>query len=255
MILKVRGISFKYKSKPVLENVHFEVGSGELLAILGPNGVGKTTLLKCLNAMFKPENGAVFVGDKNLYELSRKEIANNLAYVAQRSEVGRLTAFDAILLGRKPYIGWRVGKEDLKKVDAVIHTLKLEDLSLRFLDEMSGGELQKVSIARALVQEPQILLLDEPTSSLDLKNQQEVLKTIRNIVADHDISAVMTMHDINAALKFADKVLFMKDGGIVAASSKEDISAPLIEEVYDLPVEVVYLQEGNNKKMPVVLPV
>jgi iron complex transport system ATP-binding protein len=142
-----------------------------------------------------------------------------------------------------------VSREDLKKVDAIIKTFGLEELSLRFLDEMSGGELQKVSIARALVQEPEVLLLDEPTSSLDLKNQQEILETIRHIVTGHGMAAVMTMHDLNSALRFADKVLFMRNGEIYSASKRAEVTPEVVEAVYGLPVTIEQVR-GH----PVVMP-
>ncbi|MFP4481961.1 MAG: ABC transporter ATP-binding protein [Thermovirgaceae bacterium] len=238
MILSVNNVRFSYKSRPVLNRVSFALKRNELLAILGPNGVGKTTLLKCINAVLRPQGGAILVADRDLLSLSRMEIARYIAYVAQKTEAGRLTAFDAILLGRRPHIRWKVGGNDLKKVDAIIKTFGLEDLSLRFLDEMSGGELQKVSIARALVQEPEVLLLDEPTNSLDLKNQQEILETIRHIVTGHGMAAVMTMHDLNSALRFADKALFMKNGEIYAASERAEITPEVVEAVYGLPVTI-----------------
>lgn len=249
MILSVNNVQFSYKSRTVLNRVSFALKRNELLAILGPNGVGKTTLLKCINAVLRPQGGAIFVDDRDLLKLSRMEIARNIAYVAQRTETGRLTAFDAILLGRRPHIRWKVSREDLKKVDAIIKTFGLEELSLRFLDEMSGGELQKVSIARALVQEPEVLLLDEPTSSLDLKNQQEILETIRHIVTGHGMAAVMTMHDLNSALRFADKVLFMRNGEIYSASKRADVTPEVVEAVYGLPVTIEQVR-GH----PVVMP-
>jgi iron complex transport system ATP-binding protein len=249
MILSVNNVRFSYKSRPVLNSVSFSLKKNELLAILGPNGVGKTTLLKCINAILRPQGGSVLVGDRDLLSLSRMEIAKDIAYVAQRTETGRLTVFDAILLGRRPHIRWKVGREDLKKVDAIIRTFGLEDLSLRFLDEMSGGELQKVSIARALVQEPEVLLLDEPTSSLDLKNQQEILETIRHIVTGHGMAGIMTMHDLNSALRFADKVLFMKNGEIYSASERAEITPEVVEAVYGLPVTIEQVR-GH----PVVMP-
>ncbi|HAA47334.1 MAG TPA: iron ABC transporter ATP-binding protein [Synergistaceae bacterium] len=249
MILSVNNVRFSYKSRPVLNSVSFSLKKNELLAILGPNGVGKTTLLKCINAILRPQGGSVLVGDRDLLSLSRMEIAKDIAYVAQRTETGRLTVFDAILLGRRPHIRWKVGREDLKKVDAIIRTFGLEDLSLRFLDEMSGGELQKVSIARALVQEPEVLLLDEPTSSLDLKNQQEILETIRHIVTGHGMAGIMTMHDLNSALRFADKVLFMKNGEIYSASERSEVTPEVVEAVYGLPVII-----EKVRGQPVVMP-
>ena len=147
MILDVRDVSFRYNSRPVLEGVTFSLGRNELVAVLGPNGVGKTTLLKCLNGILRPATGAIRVGERDLLRMKKLEIARDLAYVAQQEQGGRLTAFDAILLGRRPHITWKVGREDIRKVDAIIRTLGLEHLSLRHLDEMSGGELQKVCIA------------------------------------------------------------------------------------------------------------
>ncbi|HOB18540.1 MAG TPA: ABC transporter ATP-binding protein [Candidatus Methanoculleus thermohydrogenotrophicum] len=238
MILEVDGVVFTYRSAPVIQDITFDLRPHQTLAILGPNGVGKTTLLKCMNAILKPKAGSIFVEGLDLLSADRMEIARRMGYVPQRSEAGRITAFDAILLGRRPHIGWNVSERDLQIVEAAIRMLRLEDLSLRYIDEMSGGELQKVSIARALVQEPRVLLLDEPTSSLDLRNQIEILEIVRSVVAEHDVAAVMTMHDLNMALRYADRFIFLKDGLIHAAGGPEVVTAETIEEVYGVPVVV-----------------
>jgi len=249
MILNVAGVSFRYNSQPVLKEIEFGLDKNEILAILGPNGVGKTTLLKCINAMLRPKQGAVFVDDKEVLRLDPMGIARRIGYVAQRNETSRLTAFDAILMGRRPHINWRTTQKDLKIVDAAIKRLGLERLAMRYIDQMSGGELQKVAIARALVQEPKLLLLDEPTSSLDLKNQVEILKIIRRVVNEHDVAAVMTMHNLNTALSHADKFLFLKDGSIYAAGRTREVTADMIQAVYGLPVEIHH-HRGN----PLVIP-
>lgn len=250
MILDVNNVTFSYNSRPVLSDVSFRLKNNELLAILGPNGVGKTTLLKCLNCILRPSGGGIMVEDRDLLLMGRMEIARDLAYVAQQNQGGRLTAFDAILLGRRPHIKWRVGREDVCKVEAIIRVLDLEYLSLRHLDEMSGGELQKVSIARAIVQEPRVLLLDEPTSSLDLRNQQEILATVRHIVTGHGMAAIMTMHDINSALRFADKFIFLKGGGIYAVTDLAGITSEIISDVYGISVAI-----ENVRGYPVVVPI
>ncbi|MFH0968475.1 MAG: ABC transporter ATP-binding protein, partial [Methanobacteriota archaeon] len=195
MILNVEELQFLYRNREVLESVAFEVNHGEIVAILGPNGVGKTTLLKCLNRILRPKTGQIYLDGSEIGDLDTLEIARRAGYVPQRVETGRLTAFDAVLLGRRPHIIWDVTSRDLSIVDAIFTRFSMEHLRLSYIDEMSGGELQKIAIARALVQEPRILLLDEPTSSLDLKNQVEILSTIVNIVREHGIAAVMTMHD------------------------------------------------------------
>jgi len=249
MILHVSGLAFTYNSHPVLEEIEFSLAEGELLAILGPNGVGKTTLLKCMNAIHKPTGGAVYVHQRSVSDLSPRDIARDVAYVAQRSETARFTVFDTVLMGRKPHIRWKVSDADVKIVEAALNRLHLNSLRLRYIDTLSGGELQKVSVARALVQEPQLLLLDEPTSSLDLKNQIDILTMIRRVVDEHNIAAVMTMHDLNTALHFAHKFLFLKGGRIHSVGNIEEMTAEMIESVYGLPVAV-----HHHAGRPLVVP-
>lgn len=240
MMLEVKDIRVGYNgSGLVLEDLGFTVGAGEILAILGPNGVGKTTLLRCINAMIRPKTGSVMVEGADVFDMSVGQIARRLGYVAQRNEAGRMTTFDAVLLGRKPHMGWKVGHEDLHKVSAALHQLGLEHLAMREIDRMSGGELQKVCIARAIVQEPRVLLLDEPTSSLDLKNQLEILGTIRRVVKEHQLAAVMTMHDLNLALRFVDRFLFIREGRVFASGRPDEISAEMVAAVYGVRVDIL----------------
>ncbi|MDN5341001.1 MAG: iron complex transport system ATP-binding protein [Euryarchaeota archaeon] len=238
MILDVDGVAFTYRSSPVIRDITFDLRPHQVLAILGPNGVGKTTLLKCMNAILRPKAGSVLIEGADLLTADRMEIARKVGYVPQRCEAGRMTVFDAVLLGRRPHIGWDVTEKDIRIVEAAIRMLHLEDLTLRYIDEMSGGELQKVSIARALVQEPRVLLLDEPTSSLDLKNQIEILGIVRQVTAEHDVAAVMTMHNLNMALRYADRFILLKDGVIHAAGGPDVVTPETIEAVYGVPVTV-----------------
>jgi iron complex transport system ATP-binding protein len=248
-MLQVDNLCFTYKSERILENISFFLHPKEMLAIMGPNGVGKTTLLRCLNRIIKPKSGVVMVQTQDISKLSRKAIAKKIGYVAQDSENCRLTAFDAILLGRIPHMKWGVTAHDLHMVNAVIEQLNLQKLSLRYIDEMSGGERQKVSIARAIVQEPDILVLDEPTSSLDLKNQIEILKLLQTVMREHPVSSIITMHDINMALRFADRFIFIKHGKIHACGDKHSITKELISDIYDIDVSIQFYNG-----YPVVVP-
>ncbi|ETA66831.1 ABC-type cobalamin/Fe3+-siderophore transport system, ATPase component [Methanolobus tindarius DSM 2278] len=250
MILEVDGVEFQYKSKEVLKEIKFELKKNEILSILGPNGVGKTTLLKCMNAILKPKRGTVLIEDEDVLKLEQIEIARRLGYVPQRCEPARLTAFDAILLGRMPHIKWNITTEDVMIVEDTIKKLNLDEMALRYIDELSGGELQKVGIARAIAQNPKLLLLDEPTSSLDLKNQLDILDTVRDVVRKENVSAIMTMHDLNLAFRYSDKFLFLKNGTIFAAGRMEDITSDIIKEVYGVPVTI-----QNYQNVSVVIPV
>lgn len=241
MILTIEQLAFGYNGHRILTDINLNVRPGELLAILGPNGVGKTTLLKCVNTIHRPGKGSILVEDRNVLQMSLAEIALGIGYVAQRSEATRMTVFDAVLMGRKPHIRWRLAERDMEIVEAALQQLDLAPLSLRHINELSGGELQKVAIARALVQEPRLLLLDEPTSSLDLRNQINILSIIRKIVDSHRIAAVMTMHDLNSALRYADRYCFLRNGSVHATCDRSTISADIIEEVYGLPVSIHHI--------------
>jgi iron complex transport system ATP-binding protein len=239
MTLDVRDIRIGYDGRIVLHDLCFTVSQGQVLTILGPNGVGKTTLLRCINAMLRPETGAVLIENSDVFRMRAGDIAKHMGYVAQRNDAGRMTAFDAVLLGRKPHLRWSVSDHDLRKVDAALNQLDLQHLALRHINEMSGGELQKVCIARALVQEPSVLLFDEPISSLDLKNQLEILQTIQHIVHEHQLTAVMTMHDLNMAVRFSDAYVFLKEGKILRCGDQADLTPEIIQKVYGVEVDIL----------------
>lgn len=247
--LSARDIRYGYNGQPVLRGVEFGVAAGEVLAVLGPNGVGKTTLLRCLNALCRPTGGVVEVEGVDVLRMGAAEVARRVGYVSQRGEPSRMTAFDAVLLGRLPHIAWRARDHDLALTTAALARVGLEHLALRTIDRMSGGELQRVCIARALVQEPSVVLLDEPTSSLDLKNQIDILRTVRDLARGHGVAVVMTMHDLNTALRFADRFLFLKDGKVFALCGREEVTAAMVEEVYGVAVDLLH-----HRDVPVVVP-
>lgn len=250
MILSVSELAFNYPSHSVLKEINFSICKGNFLAVLGVNGAGKSTLLKCINRVLKPCAGAVFIQNDEAGKLSRREIAKRIGYVAQRQESVSMTVFDAVLMGRKPYIQWEASPRDLEITHKALKMLELEEYSLRYLNELSGGEQQKVVLARALAQEPDLLLLDEPTSSLDLKNQLEVVRIIKRVVRNQQISAVVSMHDLNLAIRFADKFLLLKNGEIFAAGGLEVMTPKSIESVYSISVKI-----NEIEGIPVVVPV
>ncbi len=250
MILSVNDIRFSYNSHAVLDDVSFCVGKGSVLAILGVNGAGKSTLLKCLNRILHPQAGSVLLGEENLFKLSQDAIARRMGYVPQQHNPPRLTVYEAVLLGRRPHMGLTVGKADYAIVERTLERMGLSTLALRPVSDLSGGEMQKVMIARALAQSPTILLLDEPTSNLDLKNQMDVMGLIRTVVSDGELMAVIAIHDLNLAVRFADQFLFLKDHCVHALVSRDDLNAGIIEQVYGLKVMMAEVA-GRRVVVPV----
>jgi iron complex transport system ATP-binding protein len=250
MKLTVDGISFTYNSHPVLEHIDFTLEPGRVMCVLGVNGAGKSTLLKCMNRILKPREGRIFIGEESLASMSRNDVARKIGYVPQRHPDTNLTVFESVLLGRKPHVQWTVSRRDYQIVEEIIHGIGLDDLAMRPVSKLSGGEIQKVVIARALAQSPGILLLDEPTSNLDLKNQIEVMRLIRDIVRTKGLSAVVAIHDLNIAVRFADTLLFLKDHQIYSLADKDKITEETIREVYG--VDVMLQEAGGHK---VVVPV
>ena len=234
MILSVQGISFSYNSHPVLEGVSFELDRGQILGVLGVNGAGKSTLLKCINKVLKPTRGVILLNDEDILSLSGRRIARRIGYVPQKYSEDNLTVFDTVLLGRKPHIKWSAVKKDYEIVERILHTMKLDRFALRKVSELSGGESQKVIIARALAQEPDILLLDEPTSNLDVKNQIEVMGLIKDVVHHHDVTVIVTMHDLNLALRYTDRLLMIRDNTVYASIKSNQVTPKIIHEVYGI---------------------
>lgn len=249
MRLVVEGIHFSYNSHPVLAGVDFSLAQGEVMCILGVNGAGKSTLIKCLNRILAPQKGVVMLEGETLDRMSQIQVARRIGYVPQRHQDAQLTVFETVLMGRKPHMGWKTGAEDYAVVEKIIGQMGLQALSPRCVGDLSGGELQKVVIARALAQAPKILLLDEPTSSLDLRNQLEVMALIRRIVHTQALSAIIAIHDLNIAVRFADSFLFLKDQKVHATATRETLTAETIRQVYGVQVALKQF-EGHTVVVP-----
>lgn len=237
-MLRVDRLSFRYGTHPVLSEVSFDAQAGEMVAVLGPNGSGKSTLLRCLNRILRPHEGEVRLGQERLETFSCERLARTVAYVPQRLETAPLSVFEAVLLGRKPYFTWTAAASDLHRVETALLLLGLDSLARRPTDRLSGGETQKVALARALVQEPKLLLLDEPTSALDLRNQVELLRLLRAVVREQQLVALLCLHDINLALRYADRFLLLREGRLIGDVRYEGLTPEMIEQVYGIPVEI-----------------
>lgn len=248
-MIELQDISFSYGGQPVLSGVSFSAQAGECVGILGNNGVGKSTLITCINRIRSPQSGEIRLDGRRVCAMSRIELARSVAYVAQKNEMSQTTVFDCVLLGRKPYIRWAACAEDLDLCAAMIRRVGLEELQLRSLEALSGGELQKVMLARALVQQPKVLLLDEPTSSLDPRNQYEMLDLVRQIAREQSITVLIVIHDLNLALRYCDRFYFLKDGHGYRYGGAEIVTPETIEEVYGIRADVVQL---NDRKIVVI---
>ncbi|UYZ39430.1 MAG: ABC transporter ATP-binding protein [Candidatus Methanospirare jalkutatii] len=236
--VRVYELSFSYSKQEILKKLSFEVGKGEVLIVLGPNGSGKTTLLKCLNMLLKPE-GSIFIDTFDVSKLNGGELAKLMGYVPQiHSPAFPYKVVDVVVSGRTPHLDFSVPSEDdYKFAYKILEKLGLKNLAERPYTQLSGGELRLVLIARALVQQPKVLLLDEPTSHLDLKNKVLVLKVLREI-ANEGITVIMSEHDPNLAI-FADKLLLINSGKIVAFGKAQNVlTKENIAKLYEVNVEI-----------------
>ena len=214
-MLTIEHLSFGYRRKdnPVLRDINLILEQGEIGVLLGRNGTGKTTLFQNILGLHKPFGGRITLDGEDLVHMSRRRRAGRIAYVPQSIQFGELTVFDSILMGRISYFGAVATKEDYRMVEKVMKDMELEDLALRNAEELSGGEKQKVAIARALALKPDILCFDEPTSALDPELTGEVLKVIRSL-AEQKTTMIIVTHEMAFARDVADQVIFM-DGGVI----------------------------------------
>lgn len=238
MSLSVKDISFSYGRGEVLKDISFHSRPGECLAILGSNGVGKSTLLKCLLGLLKPTRGQIIIGDQDLTSLEARQLAQLMAYVPQQVEFGEGSVFEAVMLGRRPFVSWRTDETDQSKVEEILESLNLSHLAFQSVNHLSGGEKQQVAIARALAQEPKIILFDEPTSSLDIKNQVAWAELMQQIIREKNISVIVTLHDINLALRLANRFIMLENGRIFAQGKEDIVCSENIAAVYGIETTV-----------------
>ena len=241
MKIEIKGVEFGYSSSPVLKNIDLKINGPQLVSIIGPNGVGKSTLIHCINKILSPTKGTVLVDDKDVSGTSLKELALKVGYVPySANDAFPLSVVDTVLMGRHPHSNWKSLDSDLDVVYETLRLINIEHLSMRSFDELSAGQHQKVMIARGLVQEPEILLLDEPTSNLDIKHQMEVTRILRNLSQEKDILVIMISHDLNIAAKYSDNMIMLSEGSIYSVGKPSEVlTKENIKAVYGVDSDVV----------------
>lgn len=239
--IDIEGIEFGYSANPVLKNINLSVNGPQLLSIIGPNGVGKSTLIHCINKILTPNKGTVFIDGSDVDSISLKNLAKKVGYVPySSSDAFPLSVVDTVMMGRHPHSNWKSLDKDLQIVYDTLKLIDIEHLAMRSFDELSAGQHQKVMLARGLVQEPKILLLDEPTSNLDIKHQMEVTRIMRELSQDKGILVIMISHDLNIAAKYSDNMIMLYDGGIYAAGTPEEVlTSENIKNVYGVESDVI----------------
>ena len=240
-MVHIKEITFSYRRSGanILEQVSFDVADRQCVGVLGNNGTGKSTLLKCIDRIYRTRGASVLIDGKDILQIPAKDLARLVAYVPQNARAVDSTVFEAVLLGRKPYIRWDASEHDYAVTREVIREMGLESFSLRNVSELSGGEAQKVMLARALAQQPRLLLLDEPTSNLDPRNQHEVFRTVKTAAQQHGISVIVVIHDLNLAVRYCDKFLFLKDSRVYSFGGPETVSPETIRDIYGIPAEII----------------
>ena len=252
--IEIKNLSFSYERKEVLRQIHLQIRAGDYVALIGPNGVGKSTLLKCINRLVRTSPGAIRLFDKNLEEYSQKELGKLIGYVPQYLEqLFSYTVFEFVLMARYPYFDtWRPASlSDERKVDEVLALLKLSDFKERRVNQISGGERQKVYIAAALAQEPKILLLDEPTAHLDPKYHAEIQHLISRAAKDLGLSVLHVTHDLNHIFSWSQDVVAMKNGQVVSQGAPSQVlTAKNLASIYE--TQFIFMTHPQTKKNIIV---
>jgi iron complex transport system ATP-binding protein len=255
VILEARDLTVRYAPgrPPALDAVGCRVIEGELVAVVGPNGSGKTTLVRALSGLVAAERGSVQVGGRPLAEWSRAEMARLVGVVAQREEIlFPLRVEETVMLGRYAWLGALAapGPRDRTAVESALERCDARDLVGRTIDSLSGGEWQRVRLARALAQEPKALVLDEPTAALDVRHEMETLELIRGLVND-GLAAIVITHHLNLAARFADRMLLLHQGRVLADGSPATVlRADTLGRVFEWPVAVTPWSDGSPQVVP-----
>jgi len=267
-MLKVSNISCSLNGRKILQNISFDLFPGSFLGVVGPNGAGKTTLLRLISGLVLPDEGRILIEGEDVRLLNRHKLSQKLAMVPQNTYISfPFTAFEVVLMGRHPYIGRfdRERKEDLEKVEECMHLTKTWHLKDKKVTEISGGELQRVIIAQVLTQDTPLLLLDEPTSHLDINNELEILEIISRLNKNKGKGVILVSHDLNLAARYCERLILLKEGRIFAEGEVEKVLTPenirsvyhlnaLVKKhpltgfVYTLPISLLKNEEKKRKK-------
>lgn len=254
-IINIKNLTFSYGDKQILRGIDLEISEKKLTGVLGPNGCGKSTLLKNILGYLKNENGKIIIDEKDSTTYSQREKAKVISFVPQKSHlISGISVEEFILMGRLPHLNssWNgYSKYDKEIAKKYIHELDLEKFSKREAITLSGGEFQRVLLARALTQESKIILLDEPTSSLDLNHALELMDKVKENAVKKNLTAVAVLHDLNLASMFCDEIIMLKDGKVYCKGTpKEIFTSENLKAVYNLECTIFYTEE----KIPYVVP-
>lgn len=244
MELRVSSLSFSYPSKEVLNDISFSAAGGEVLGIIGPNGSGKTTLLRCLRMALVPQRGDITLNGKSVTAWSRGKIARFFGVVPQSPSISfPFSVLDVVMMGRTPHLRrfQQEGQRDYEIAREAMRLTSVEALYGRPVSELSGGEVQRVVIARALAQQPHVLLLDEPTSQLDINHQMEVMHLVRSLARKKGIIVIIISHDLNLSMRYCDKLLLLSEGRVYEHGPPETVvTEASLEKVYGVAATVAY---------------
>ncbi len=245
-MLNIHDLHFRYSKfgKPVLRGTSLTLRQGEIGIVLGKNGSGKTTLFKNILGLATPQKGSITFDDEDLMKMNRRDRARRIAYVPQHIHFGDLSVFDSVLMGRVSYFGLKASQEDYAAVEKILKDMQLQDFAHRSAEALSGGEKQKIAIARSMAQEPKLMVFDEPTGNLDIANEQLIIEEAKKLAKEKNISILSSLHDLNQALHFGDRFFFLKDGIVKYTGGKETFTEEIIKDIFDIDVKIVQI---NNQ--------
>ncbi|MEM1236490.1 MAG: ABC transporter ATP-binding protein [Pseudomonadota bacterium] len=249
--LSASGLNFAYGSRPILRDAGFEdLKPGQLTALIGPNASGKSTLFRTISGLLKPSSGTVHLGDTDLATLSTRERLRRVCFMPQFFAANAaLTVFDVVMMAQKNLSGWRVNSDDMEAVGQALHSAGIGHLAEAYISELSGGQSQMVSVAQALIRLSDVYLFDEPTSALDLNHQLSVLSQIKTAVIERQAVGIIALHDLNLAARFADRLLLLSGGRILADGAPADVlPIPELAATYGVDIEIT---QGPRKDITV----
>lgn len=253
MDFSVSDIHFAYESDSVLNGVSMKISGSEIVGVLGPNGSGKTTFMKCLNKILTPKQGSIVFNGADVLSMAYRDVSKIMGYVPQNhaADVSFPTVYEIVMMGRRPYGYWRANSNDDAIVWDALEDMNMVEFATQRFNQLSSGQSQRVLMARAIAQEAKILLLDEPTSNLDVKYQREVMEVVTSIAKTKGVGVCAIIHDLDLALKYCDKGVLLSEGCVASAGPIGDvITSENIKKVYD--VEVII--DTNYNRPHVMVP-